>query len=598
VPAVLRLPVAFATAAVLLAAPDSSLAVEETGRGANIAPVRNLSYPNLRAPNEVNAGTDIEFATLTVAPEEAAAAGGAPVAEAPAPAGGAAPAAGEAANGRAAARRARTRRAARRTRTPRACRRAKAAPAGRAKRRLARQCARAKARQRRAARVRAQATGHLRDARPAEPGVQRTFALAGTYGDGLQIIDVTDPEQARIVATWDCGVAQGDVQVFRRADLGGRWFVTYTHDDGYTFRTDSQCAKDLAAAGFDTKATKGAGTYIAEITDPYAPKTVSFVPVAQGSHNQTVHPSGRWLYNSNSDLITSPQAAIEIIDISDLSAPKHAGELPLMTFPGLGTESHDVTFSADGSRAYVAALSHAEILDTTDPAKPVSIGKVLDPAINVFHQSDPITVGDRKFLFIEDEVAGATGTGQCPNGGVHVYDITGDLEKTPLKVGYWNIDDVGLTDDGTELDGGGTCTAHVFRLYPQEKLMTIAYYNGGVRVVDISGLEGVALGENGVGMKQLGWYRFKDSNTWSVKAPFASRDGFYLFGNDHRRGFDVYRYTPGTSGSATAGGRWYTPEEVLAAQRRVNGAPRLTAVCLLGARGVREAAVVAGLAVR
>ena len=40
------------------------------------------------------------------------------------------------------------------------------------------------------------------------------------------------------------------------------------------------------------------------------------------------------------------------------------------TRPGLGTESHDITFNADGTRAYSAALSQGVIIDTTDPANP------------------------------------------------------------------------------------------------------------------------------------------------------------------------------------------------------------------------------------
>ena len=327
------------------------------------------------------------------------------------------------------------------------------------------------------------------------------------------------------------------MQVFQRNDLGGRWFVTYTHDDGYDFHLDSQCAEDLQAMGIDVTAvpppedpdgqlwTPSPSTAPAR-SSPTSPTRTTrrrsrSCRSAAGSHNQTVHPSGRYLYNSNSDLITSVQPAIEIFDISDIANPKAVGEVALKTLPGLGTESHDIVFSEDGTRAYVAALSHGEILDTSDPAKPVSIGTVVDPAINVWHQMEDVTIedpilGERRFLIAEDEVAGAQGTGQCPNGGVHVYDITGDLEQAPVKVGMWNIDDVGLTEDGL-----GTCTAHVFQMHEEEKLMTIAYYNGGVRVVDLSGLVGVALGENGVGMKQLGWYRFADGDTWSVKAPFV-----------------------------------------------------------------------------
>jgi hypothetical protein len=480
--------VAGCAALTLLLVPSTASAVSDDGRGGNVEHVGNIEYPNVHAPNQANAGTDLEFAEI----------GG------------------------------------------------------------------------------------------------RTYSFAGSYGDGLHVIDVTDPENARRVATWDCGISQGDVQVFRRDDLDGRWFATFTHDDGYAFHTESQCFKDLAAKGFDPVAFKGAGTYIAEVTDPANPQTVSFVGVRQGSHNQTVHPSGKYMYNSNSDLITSVLPAIEIISIEDVENPEHVGELALKTFPGLGTESHDITFNEDGTRAYTAALSHAEIIDATDPENPRSIGTIVDPAINVWHQSDPVTIddpilGERDFLVVEDEVAGAIGTGQCPNGGVHVYDITGERERNPVKVGYWNIDDVGPTDSTL-----GTCTAHVFRLHGDEALMTIAYYNGGVRVVDISGLVGVALGESGVGMRQLGWYRFPDSDTWAVKAPHVSRDGFYLFGNDHARGFDVYRYEP-AAGDAGAPGTWLNAEQTLEraqkAKLKQGGKPRLTGgTCLLGEKGLKRAA--------
>jgi hypothetical protein len=138
-------------------------------------------------------------------------------------------------------------------------------------------------------------------------------------------------------------------------------------------------------------------------------------------------------------------------------------------------------------------------------------------------------------------------------------------------------DDVGLTEDGL-----GTCTAHVFQIHEEEKLMTIAFYNGGVRVVDLSNLVGVALGGNGVGMKQVGWYRFADGDTWSVKAPFVSRDGFYMYGNDHRRGFDVYKWTPAAGGSSTASaGQWLNAKQALNASRAIGAGAKVGSVCIL-----------------
>jgi hypothetical protein len=451
------------------------------------------------------------------------------------------------------------------------------------------------------------------DLDPDAPGIQRQYAVAGSYDNGMHIIDISDPANPVITGVYDCGISQGDVQVFNR---DGRTYATFTADAVYTVQEESQCVRDAKAMGlyegadvsdlaidvFGDYGTPGIGTYIADITDPTNPVTVSYVATAKGSHNQTVHPSGLYLYESNSELYTTAaDAGIEVFDISDFSAPERIAKVTLPPTPGLGSESHDLTFNADGTRAYTAALSQSAVINTEDPRNPSLVSVIIDPAINVHHQASPATLTDattgmeRTFLFIEDEVAGALGTGQCPNGGVHVYDITGPLENAPVKVGYWNIDEVretdkGITNTGTQLPFGWiemhSCTAHVFEIHENEALMTIAYYNGGVRVVDLSGIVGVALGGNGVGMSELGFYRFPDSNTWAVKAPTVSRDGFYLYGNDQDRGFDVYRYEPSDSAgaTATAAGQWLTPAQI-AAKTAANPAPALSAetapYCLL-----------------
>ena len=263
----------------------------------------------------------------------------------------------------------------------------------------------------------------------------------------------------------------------------------------------------------------------------------------------TVHPSGGWLYNSNSDLITSTSPAIEIIDIRNPAKPTKTGELALTALPGLGTESHDITFSDDGKRAYSAALSHGVVIDTTDPGKPTILTEFDDESINVWHQSDPVTIqtseGPKTFLIAEDEFAGAAGGPVCPSGGVHVYDITGEKENAPEKVGYWNIDDFGPTHDPE-----GTCTAHVFDIHEREQLMTMAFYNGGVRVIDLAGL---ATGE---GLKAIGSLPDRGRRHLVVQGAAVSRDGvWYAYGNDIDRGMDVYRYD-GRRPEATNAGTW------------------------------------------
>ena len=402
----------------------------------------------------------------------------------------------------------------------------------------------------------------------------RQYAFAGSYKNGMQIVDITDPQQSKTVARYDCGVTQGDVQIFRQKSKPGRLFAGYASD---TFGDGtSTCYKEAAALGFDVLKPDGKGkngTFIAEITNPLAPKTVSFVGVDQGSHNHTIHPSGNYLYNSNSDLITSVQPAIEIFDISNFAAPIKVKELALPTRPGLGTESHDISFNKAGDRAYSAALSQGVIINTTNPARPTIVTSFLDPAINVWHQAEPFTMGGREFLIVEDEFAGAVGTGQCPNGGVHAYEITGDKELNPVKLGYWNIDEVGPTNSATE-----SCTAHVFQIHERQKLMTIAFYNGGVRVVDISGLLGISLGDStmaaGPGMREIASYRTQNgdgagnADSWSAKTPqIASNGDFHLYGNDIVRGLDVYKFDASAPRSTSAG-TWMTPAQAQALRAR------------------------------
>ena len=391
--------------------------------------------------------------------------------------------------------------------------------------------------------------------------VDREYALAGSYDNGLQIVDITNPENARIVGRYDCGVRQGDVQVFTR---GKRTYVAYTHDDPYTARTQSRCYQEAAALGLFGPGVNPAGTFVADITNPASPTTVSFLSEPRGSHNQTVAPGGRYFYNSNSDIgARNPQ--IEVWDMADFGNPRRVYVLNTVT----GLSSHDITFNEDGTRAYSAAVTHTLVLDTTNQARPEIIGRILDPSVNIHHQSDPVTLTDentgltRTFLVVTDELAGAAGNAVCPGGGLHIYDITGSLERTPLKVGFWNMPEIQPAVDNL------TCTSHVLRMYPEQKLMTIAWYNAGVRVVDISGLMGVSVGVDesignvGMGMREIGYYYFPNSDTWSVKTNKIEKDGsFYLYGNDLERGLDVYRFDAGAP-AATDGGTWLTAEQSL-----------------------------------
>jgi hypothetical protein len=379
----------------------------------------------------------------------------------------------------------------------------------------------------------------------------RDYAFAGTYYNGLQIVDITNPARPEKTAVYDCAVLQGDVQVFPQ---DGRVLATYTADS--TFKdigVNSRCGRDLGIKAGQL------GTVILDVTNPAKPTSVGFAEVPEGSHNMTVHPSGDYLYNSNSDLLvrtplgpattTSASPKITIFDIKDPAQPRKVQDFPLQYVPtSLGSESHDITFSADGTRAYSAALSQTLILDTTDPEKPKQIAQILDPTIEVSHGADPIRLEKkdgtfRDFLLISDEHAGAATGTHCPGGGVHIYDITGTLESSPRKMGVWYI--------AESKPSTATCTAHVFRMHGEQGLFTIAWYDQGVRVVDVQGLaeEPVpsvpfVVSGDGHGLTEIGRHTFDDVNTWSFKTNRIRSDGsFFGFGNDLGRGLDVYRFS-------------------------------------------------------
>ena len=282
----------------------------------------------------------------------------------------------------------------------------------------------------------------------------KDFALAGTLRNGMQINDISKPEAPTKTAVYDCPITQGDIQVFRQKN---RVLATYTADSAIgAARVGSQCVQEANALGFDLDGSE-LGTFIVDLTNPSAPTTVGFAEVREGSHNMTVHPSGDYLYNSNSDLLTNTAPEIAIFDIKDPAQPRLVQEYALPFVPtSLGSNPHDIFFDPSGDRAYVAALSQTVILDTTDPEAPQrlegapavpgapSAGHIIDPAIQVVHQSDMVTLpradgSDRDLLVITDERAGAAASAECPGGGLHVYDVTGDLEQTPEKLGTWFI---------------------------------------------------------------------------------------------------------------------------------------------------------------
>jgi hypothetical protein len=333
----------------------------------------------------------------------------------------------------------------------------------------------------------------------------------------LRIFDLTkNPAVPPLVGYLECNVTQNDVQV--------RGTTVFMGVDGGVKGT--QCFDDLGVGA-------ALGVLAISIADPRHPRPIGFVKIPKGAHNTSLHPSGKWLYVSDSELTPVTDGAdplahtgrIEVVDVRDARHMKHVLTLGLPT----GLSSHDISFNKKGTRAYSAALTETLILDTSNPAKPSILTTILDPAINISHGAD--ITPDQTHLYITDEQAGAAANGVCNVGGVSVYDISNEL--APVKTGFYAFNPANSLTATTNSDVL-TCTAHVLDYGPTGTTFSNAGYAAGVRIVDTVGRIGLP--------KELASFTPIDADTWSAK---QYKDKRYLYANDLARGFDVYRWTPG-----------------------------------------------------
>jgi hypothetical protein len=375
------------------------------------------------------------------------------------------------------------------------------------------------------------------------------YALAGTLRNGLQIVDITDPTTPSIAAVYDCPINQGDVQVFRQ---GARILATYTADSRINTDADfaeSACVVEANEAGAEIEGPE-VGTFLVDLTDPTAPETVSFIEIAKGSHNQTVHPSGDYLYNSNSDLIiNSPLPQITIVDISDPSVPRTVQDFRYPPGQPALARSRTTSSSTATARGPTSPRSGRRSSWTRATPRTRRSSRSSSTRRTAWSTSPTSSACLARTARCGPSWSRPTSwpvprPGSAPVAGLHIYDISGDKEQDPLtnKLGAWFIDDASVPEPG------GACTSHVLRMHPDQAIMTIAWYDRGVRVIDLSGLaefEGfdpAAIGE-GAGLKEVGHFAFEDSDTWSFKTNRIAADGsFFGYGNDIGRGFDVYRF--------------------------------------------------------
>ena len=370
------------------------------------------------------------------------------------------------------------------------------------------------------------------------------YAFIGSYGEGVVIVDISDPRNPKRVGKFDCPGGQNDIQL----SPDGRFLALAIET------TSNKCHP------------KDEGTAILDVSNPASPVEVAFIgqdKLVDGSHNNTLD----WPY-LYVDQYTNTYSKLEIFDLSTPSAPKKIGGIDY----GGQDSHHDLTVDhrPDGkSFAYAASINFTDVIDVTNPRNPVLRERIRDPAVSISHQAEPNY--DRSLLLVTDEFGGGAagpGCGGNPAATVPGTEAVPPQVKDPASIGALHM--YSLSPDGTIAGENGLqkagifnipaqpqedpqkgCTIHVFSQAPDQNRLVTAWYGRGTRVVDFT---------NPASPKELASFIPTNGDTWSAKP----HNG-YIYSGDIVRGLDVFRYTGegGETWPATAG-----PAEVQRARQQ------------------------------
>jgi hypothetical protein len=324
------------------------------------------------------------------------------------------------------------------------------------------------------------------------PGDAKSVYVSGNYAyvaaddEGLQVIDIINPESPEIVGS------------LTMQNSGRAWLVHVS--DSYAYVV-SNLTGDFSLEAID-------------IGDPQNPASVSYFG-AQGSP-QDLHVSGDYAYVVwEATSITGEQQAggLKIIDISDPENPVRAS----YTSTGTGAQgvfaSGNYAYVADGgwngllifdvrnhqnpnnistldvddatklyvsgNYAYVAGSGDLQVIDVSDPYNPQSVGSVerstgaqgiyvtgsyayiaaYEDGIDVINIADPqnptlLTTVDTPGKAVDIFVAGSYAYVADNEDGLQIIDLS-NLSTLPGGSGSGQTGDGGSTGTNSETDGGG-----------------------------------------------------------------------------------------------------------------------------------------------
>jgi hypothetical protein len=297
--------------------------------------------------------------------------------------------------------------------------------------------------------------GALTDRYTSEVWVHGNWAYTGTWGS-------RNGRQGNVLYVWNVA---GNTPV-----LTDSVFVSDARTLGDLQVTDD--GRLLIVATEQTEGARGS-IVVYDLENPARPRQISRLSTentAAGVHTAEVARVGGRLHAFLS--VNPPAPRLVIVDLGDPAAPRE-----VLVRPMGGPFIHDV-FVRDGLLFTALWNGGMTIWDIGgggrggSVANPVQISNLVTvggKVHNIWWFHDP-TNQAKRYVFVGEEGPGFGAFGSSSSGDIHVVDIS-DINQ-PREVAFYTV------------NGAGT---HNFSVDEASGILYAAYYNGGVRALDIRG---------------------------------------------------------------------------------------------------------------
>ena len=254
----------------------------------------------------------------------------------------------------------------------------------------------------------------------------------------------------------------------------------------------------IAVVTSEGAADRRNGITLLDILEPAHPR-----PITHFTENLTGGVHNVWIEGDLVYAVHNGTRDLHIVDISEPSAPRHVGRWGI---DAEGRVLHDVILK-DGF-AYLSYWNDGLVI--LDVGAGIAGGTPTEPEFVSRHvynyELDGEVYGNthhairyRNWVFVADEIFGCAACVNGPRGYVHVVDVA-DIEN-PVEVAFYRVPEAGAHNMWVEDD----------RLY-------VAYYQAGVRIVDVSGELRGDLWRQG---REIGWFMTETSTGDTPNATMA-----------------------------------------------------------------------------